>query len=482
MTWTHPAFGPLTRLVRTRTGLAFSPERRPSLELGVRRAMARAGVADLDGYPDLLAREGALLDDLIEELTVPETYFFREPAQFEFLRKVALPEISGRRGPGQAIRAWSAGCCSGEEAYSLAMLFAEEGLSGRSHVLATDIARGALAKARRARYGEWSLRGEGATSAQRHLQRTEDGYAVEDAIRAAVTFEHLNLALDVYPSYASGACGMDLILCRNVLIYLDPETIHEVAVRLHATLADGGWLVTASSDPPLTSAAPFEVVAVEEGVFYRRALAPRRTGPGPAGLRAGPECDGFSSRRGTEPRVSVGRATDRSNAETEPALEAARDDLARGDYARAAERARSLAGLPAADALYVRALANLDSPAAERACGAASARHPLSGELHYLHAVLLLGLGREAEAARAVRRTLYLDRSLAIPHFVLGSIQRRQGDLAGARRSFRNARELCASCPADAVVPLSDGESAGRLAESARLQLTWLDALEENRT
>ena len=246
--------------------------------------MARAGVADLDGYSDLLARDGALLDDLIEELTVPETYFFREPAQFEFLRKVALPEISGRKEPGQTIRAWSAGCCSGEEAYSLAMLFAEEGLSGRSHVLATDIARerwrrrgGAVRQmvAPRRRCGQ----------AQRHLRRSEGGYEVEHAIRAAVTFEHLNLALDVYPSYASGACGMDLILCRNVLIYLDPETIHEVAVRLHATLADGGWLVTASSDPPLTSAAPFEVVAVEEGVFYRRALAPRRTGPGPAGLR-----------------------------------------------------------------------------------------------------------------------------------------------------------------------------------------------------
>ena len=495
MTWTHSAFETLTRLVRTRTGLTFTLERRPGVELGIRRAMARAGVAELDRYRDLVARDGTLMDDLIGELTVPETYFFREPAQFEFLRKVALPEIAGRRGPGHTIRAWSAGCCSGEEAYSLAMLFAEEGLEDRSHVLATDVSRVSLAKARQARYGEWSLRGEGAATARRHLRCTDGRYAVDGAILDAVTLEHLNLALDVYPSYATGAWGMDLILCRNVLIYFDRETTHEVALRLHATLAEGGWLVTASSDPPLPGAVPLEVVAVDEGVFYRRKVAHSLSEPrsddsrdrAPPQPDARPGSVGFertsaASGGDAEPREAVGGPPVPSNVEGVTVLEAAREDLARGDYSRAAERAGSIAGVPEADALYVRALANLDPPGAERACATASDRNPLSGELHYLHAVLLLGLGRDAEAARAVRRALYLDRSLAIAHFVLGSIQRRRGDLAGARRSFRNVRELCAACPVDEVVPLSDGDSAGRLAESARLQLTWLDALAESRT
>jgi chemotaxis protein methyltransferase CheR len=125
--------------------------------------------------------------------------------------------------------------------------------------------------------------------------------------------------------------------------------------------------------------------------------------------------------------------------------------------------------------LLVRALANRDPDEAERACGAEAARHPLSGELHYLRAVLLLGLGREAEAAVAARRAIYLDRSLAIAHFTLGSILQRRGDRAGARRAYRNARDLCAARPADEVVPLTDGEPAGRLAAAAQAQMARLD-------
>jgi chemotaxis protein methyltransferase CheR len=163
-------------------------------------------------------------------------------------------------------------------------------------------------------------------------------------------------------------------------------------------------------------------------------------------------------------------------------LAAARDDLARGHYALAAERTRDLQDEASACVLHVRALANLDDlAAAERACGRATGRHPLCGELHYLRAVLLVGLGRHQEAAVEARRVTCLDRSLAIAHFTLGSILRRLGDAAGAWRAFRNAHDLCAARPADEVVPLSDGECAGRLAEAARGQMEQLAGAAEGR-
>ncbi|MBC7818112.1 MAG: hypothetical protein IAG10_14580 [Planctomycetaceae bacterium] len=124
--------------------------------------------------------------------------------------------------------------------------------------------------------------------------------------------------------------------------------------------------------------------------------------------------------------------------------------------------------------IQVRALANSDVSRAEQVCGAATARHPLSVELHYLHAVLLLELGQVEAAASAARRVIYLDRSLALAHFTLGSILRGLGDSEGARRAYRNARDLCEARPADELVPLSDGERAGRLKEAADLQLTLL--------
>ncbi len=229
MSWSNPAFAGLADLLATRTGLAFAPDRRPGAETGIGRAMARAGETDAASYRRRVAREPDLLDDLIVELTVGETYFFREPGQFEFLRRTALPEIRRMRGDGHAIRAWSAGCASGEEAYSLAMLLDREGLAGPIPVLATDISRAALDKARRASYTDWSLRGDDSAAARPYLRPEGGRHVVVEAIRRRVVFESLNLALDAYPSYATGTCGIDLILCRNVLIYLDPETVRAVA-------------------------------------------------------------------------------------------------------------------------------------------------------------------------------------------------------------------------------------------------------------
>jgi chemotaxis protein methyltransferase CheR len=495
MTWTHPAFGAIADLVGVRTGLAFAPDRRPAVELGIRRSMQRAGVTDVERYRRRVG-EDPLFDELVGELTIGETYFFREPAHFEFLRHTALVELRTRRGPDTRVRAWSAACASGEEAYSLAMLLAEEGLIEGSHLLATDISRAALERSRRATYGEWSLRGEGAAAARRHLGRVGDRYVVDESLCRRVTFEYLNLATEAYPSFATGTWGMDLIFCRNVLIYFDAETVRGVARRLFASLAEGGWLITGSSDPPLAGAAPFEMVATAQGVFYRRGSGPPPPPTIPANAAVGPlvvpevgrpklidgsprpaPTPGFAGRPPC-PASSRG-VPDRD--EEAAALDAARADLAEGRYERAAERTRGRVDLAAACGVHVRALANLDLERAEAACAEAVRRHPLSGELHHLRAVLLMSLGRDDEAAQAARRALYVDRSLAIAHFTLGSILRRKGDPAGAWRAFRNARDLCAARPADEPVPLSDGELAGRLADEARIQMVQLGTSEEPR-
>src|SRR5438876_76797 len=217
--WSNPTYEAVAHLLGARTGLSFSTHRQESVEQGIRRAMSRAGTADLNRYHDLLATDAAVLDDLIVELTVGETYFIREPGQFEFLRREVLPEIRARKGAEQTIRVWSAGCASGEEAYSLAILFEQEGLAEKTHILATDISRAGLARARQAVYSSWSLRGEGARTAEAYLSRRGDRFVLEDRLRRRVAFEYLNLALDVYPSFGTGTWGMDVILCRNVLIY-----------------------------------------------------------------------------------------------------------------------------------------------------------------------------------------------------------------------------------------------------------------------
>lgn len=496
------------RLLSARTGLAFRPDQRAKLSAAVLQVMRRTASVDLRDYAARIARDGEALDELVSEVTVGETFFFREPKQFRFIRSTILPDIRQRRGAGHILVAWSAGCASGEEPYSLAMLFHREGWLQRSRVLATDICRRALAKAREGMYQGWSLRGEGKLWARRYLTFDGECYRLDPRIAGRVRFEYLNLALDVYPSIITGTRGVDLILCRNVLIYLDRDTINSVIRRLFASLAPGGWLLTSSADPPIGRYAPLETVTVEGGVYYRRPSAtprrlsvssprpaspPRKTAlptPATAVEQAGqdvPEATVASDPAGPGHRHSELAVAGRNELRTPAAavaevipspLAQARAALEQGHYRLAAEVTEPLRD-PAALAVHVQALANLDGSAARAACAEAVQRHPLVTELHYLHASLLLESGQYEAAAHAARRLIFLDRSLAIGHFLLGSILRRGGDLHGARRCFRNARDLCELRPAEEPLPLSDGQSAGQLAEAARLQLDGLETEED---
>lgn len=447
--WSAPVFESAAGYLRQRTGLEFLPNRWKDFEGGMRRVMGRAGIEEPERFLDRLRADDALLDELIAESTVGETYFFREPAQFSFIRDVVIREWA-ESGRTAGFRAWSAGCASGEEAYSLAILLEELGLARRSHVLGTDISRPSLARAREAVYGRWSLRSVDAAFSSRYFDARGDRWALHPRFRERVAFEYLNLASDNFPSLASGAWGMDLILCRNVLIYFDSATIRRVAERLAASLVEGGWLVTGPSDPPLGGVGGLESVVTPAGVFYRA----RRDGrlaasPGAPDAAAAPPPPPAER----EP-LAVAPPSEEQAAQSEAPIEA-----------------------PAADAVLIKTLAGeRGAETAVLAAADATRRHPLSAEIHFLHALLAMETGDYAQAARSARRALYLDRSLAIGHFTLGCVLRRRGDASGARRSFENALKLCLARPADELLPLSDGERVRQLIRAARAELALLEA------
>lgn len=468
----EPVLGALRRRVGPGVG-RWNPDRAEHMVL---RWMHRCGDTDPRQFLHRIDCDSELLDQLVNELTVGETYFFREPQQFDFIAREVLPEICTRRGAAHVVRAWSAGCASGEEPYSLAMLCTRNGFAARLCLLATDISRIALAKARAACFGAWSLRGDMSAAAFPFLRRHGDQWLVEPAIQRLVTFQYLNLALDIYPSLATGAWSIDLLLCRNVLIYMPAEAVQEIARRLAQTLAPGGWLVTASSDPPLQHEPLLQPVVTSAGVFYRR-----------------PDVGFSSSRSALEFRIKVEGAGTRSEnrvaAGTQPVSPLPKFEF---EVPGPTEHADSPAHAdpnpnpaddirdPICDMVQrVRELANQEPAEAERVCAAALGRHPLSAELQYLHAVFLVALGREDEAIPALRRVIYLDRSLAVAHLTLGSLLQRRDDPAGAKRAYGLTRDLCFACPADEIAPLSYGESAGRLRGIAEMELAAIDAMAE---
>ena len=422
--WSDPAIESVIELVTQRTGLTFSASRRKAVEQQLRLARSAAGVSDWGTYRRLLTKDAEAFDVLAGNLTVDESYFFRDRAQFQLLREKCIPQLAAQAG---RIRLWSAGCAGGQEPYSLAILCEQAGIADRTSITGTDLSGRRLMAAARGRYSRWSLRGVKDDVIARYFDPIDVQLQVKPSIRRAVEFRQLNLADPV--AWQGAPRGVDLLLCRNVLIYLGADAIALAARELIASLSDRGWLLLGASDPPIADYTACRVEVTEAGLVYGRRASravPAQERPTPARVEE-------------EPRLAAPVMPKPNEAEAD---EAPRDT--------AADAVRSLA-----DRGELRAA--LD------ACVAAIQADQASPELHYLYSTLLSQEGRHAEAAAAARRALYLDRSLALGHVALGVSLARIGDRTAALRSLRVARQLLSAMPDDGPVPGAGGETAARV-------------------
>ncbi|MBI5486047.1 MAG: methyltransferase domain-containing protein [Deltaproteobacteria bacterium] len=466
-------------------GLWFPSERTAELERGLSgfaRERGEAGAAVAVRAMLAQAPSRAVLAALAGHLTIGETYFFREPAALDALASVVVPElIARRRASGRVLRLWSAACCTGEEAYSLAILLRRllPDLDDWSvTILATDVNPGFLSRAAEATYRPWSFRAmpEGVGGAW-FVERAQGERTVRDDVRRMVSFGELNLAEDAYPALVNDTNAMDVILCRNVLMYFAPERAARVIERLRRCLVPGGWLVVGAAETSMADFAGFGRVGFEGATIFRRddgeelaVPAPRPAGRDlPAGEPRGREYDrspigdqGWT--QDAPPHPSCGLQPAAAFApETAPE--------ARGSVAGAGTPDPDHAGAEeaASPASRVRELANAGRlEEALELCGSALERARLDGELHYLRAMILTERGAVAEAGEALRRTLYADPDFAPAHVALGHLAVRLGRRDEARRHFRNGLALLERRAADEVLPEADGMTAGRMAELVR--------------
>lgn len=185
------------------------------------------------------------IETLASHLTVGETYFFRETASLEALEKYILPELIESRRSTRSLRVWSAGCATGEEPYTIAIMLSRlipDISKWQVTLLATDINARSLERASQGIYREWSFRGDFQWLKDQYFTRTLDGrYRISEKIRKMVTFNYLNLATDTYPSLYNNTNAMDIIFCRNVLMYLEPSLAKRVVGRFYRALIDEGW-------------------------------------------------------------------------------------------------------------------------------------------------------------------------------------------------------------------------------------------------
>lgn len=243
------SFDLLCAYLHRASGLVLDADKRYLVESRVTPVMRRAGLAELDDLVRVLeqGKMPALAQEVLQAMTINETYFFRDRVPFDTLRDVMLPELISKRQAQKRLRIWCAASSTGQEPYSLAMILDEFGhrLGGwRVEIVATDLSEAVLTKAKNAKYSQFEVQ-RGLSTAQllRYFDQIGDMWQLKEAIRSRVEFRHFNLLSD-YASLGS----FDLIFCRNVLIYFDPDRKADVLNRMTRLLSADGLLVLGASE------------------------------------------------------------------------------------------------------------------------------------------------------------------------------------------------------------------------------------------
>lgn len=411
------------RLAPERFGLHFPSSRTPALDQGVDQAVASLGLKE----PEELLEHARGGDDdalltLADTLTVGETYFFRDPEHFALFREW----LAHRDGH---VEVWSAGCASGAEPYSLAIVALEllgTEASKRVSVLGTDVSAAALEAARHGVFRPWALRGTQTAFRTRWFDPCDGSFRVRDEVRQLVTFRAHNLREPFGPSWPR---GIDVIFCRNVLVYFDDEGIAHAAEGMRRALAPGGLLVTGPSDPLLTRWG-FRIDPAVGFITYRKDAVGGLAAPPP--LPPPPPAP-------PPPR---------------PTLPDERP--------------------PARSTTEARALADRgDTTGALRAVDKALREDPLDAGMWLLRAQLEQAYGRHDRVVHDARRALMLDRNLVLAHLVLAPSAWALGRHDLARQSIRSARAALGRLPPDTRIESAGTTSADLLGALQQMERSF---------
>jgi chemotaxis protein methyltransferase CheR len=431
-------------LVAETTGLDFPPSRWGDLRRGIAAAAKELGFDASAGLVSRLMEQpscGNELELLINHLTVGETYFFREKRSFEILADRILPAlIRARRNGERRLRIWSAACCTGEEAYSIAIALRRlipDWENWKITLLATDINSRFLQAAVSGVFGQWSFRDAPSWLRRIYFQPTGDGhFEISPEIRRIVRFARLNLVEDAYPSAETDTQDMDVIFCRNVLMYFTEAQARKVIQRLYRAQADGGWLIVGPGELPNVACVPYAAANCHGAILYQKnGEAPRPEPLAPAAME-------FAPVKRIEPRIKPLPQPPIEPRECPP------DDSPSS---------------PALNQLAVSSANDGKLPEALEYCNQWIASDRLNPSSHCLRAVILLEQGELAEAIGSLRTALYLNPNCVQAHVAMGNIARARGNSKEAARHLKNAEKLLRRLPSEDSLPEFEGVTAGRL-------------------
>ncbi|KPA19632.1 chemotaxis protein methyltransferase CheR [Candidatus Magnetomorum sp. HK-1] len=483
------------KLIIQRTGIIFGDRRRNELKRHVLKTTKIFQLSDIDQlYLQLSANatDSPIWDFFIDTIIVGETYFFREKLLFQALREKILPEIIAHHEKDRSMRIWSAGCSTGEEPYSLAILLdqllGEDIKNWHIFILATDINKPSLKKGIEGKYRSWSFRQTPKNIISTYFNKSNETYEIRKDIQKRVMFSNLNLNNPVYPSLATCTHAMDLILWRNVAIYFTENVIKDVLKRFYKSLSPLGFFNIGASESCHMESTPFISKAFQGAFIYQKGL-PEISSQKPQPKQSlslktksyslntseeikkssFPTSQKFSSSKFSQPKLSQPKLSlPKLSLPKLSLIEQAEKYTKEQQFTEAIQAYQSHLSIYHNDAktwyLLARVHANSgDLENAKKACINAIKNDPLIEEAYYIKGLINEEDGQLAEAIADYKKTLYLDPDFVLAHYHLSTVYQQIQDDTQADRHKNQAIRILSQRQPDDTVPGADELTAGQL-------------------
>ncbi len=419
------------------------------------------------------------LKTLSAHLTIGETYFFRERTALDLFIQKIIPDLIQHQYNTKQIRIWCAGCSSGEEPYTLAIILKENFPSLSDWditILATDISPNAIQKALDGEYTEWSFRDTAPEIKNKYFKVSGRLWRISPEIKKMVTFSYLNLCQNSYPSSLTNTDAMDVIFCRNVMMYFTPKVIHEVSKRFYNSLKENAWLITSQVELSDDYFSDFERVTFMNGIFYQKTtktisnIKNRATGLF--------QSDQFVPAKKDAKRTDVKKIIKTIEKKVIPLTQSVEkknsvvntpDQLFhQGQYRQCIESCLQLIGKGELDkeifALLIKSYANSSHPTE----GVESIKKiilnkKVTPEMYYLYASFLNEQNDLQESENILKKAIYLNNKHILSHLMLGDIFLKEDKKQLAIKQYGTVVDLLEEYDAHEIVPESEGITAGRI-------------------
>ncbi len=481
--------GTLSESIAMHTGLDFTKDRESALQRAMRNAAAKFGFDDPFLYGKWILEAPAGEDrfqGLIEHITVGETHFFRDKKFFHILEERILPELIRSRWNSQRnLRIWSAGCATGEEPYSIAILLQKliPDLSAwQLDLVGTDINREFLRKATEGNYNQWSFRGVPKSAQRAYFHKNGDGFNILPTIKGMVKFFELNLNREIFPCLPDIMINWNMILCRNVLMYFSPEYQQKVIDKLAMRLAEGGLLIVSPAELSLLDSSKLVTDTIDGVVIHRKVTSVPSVNAKPEyipvlqGLPSPdikkPCLDPFDILPAQIPATTTKPPKIVESMET--VYEKALALFHQGAYPDVTEMLgkcltnNNLSPQESSSAMLLMARAFANQRKLEEALkwiDLVMAKDKLNPDAHYLEGIILQEKDDLKGALLSLKRALFLDPDCVLAHFAFGNLEMRRGRSKESKKRFNITLGILAEYSENYILPGSENMTAGQLTE-----------------